>query len=235
MNDKSENAYRFAKKNKKQIIERFIGSDVPQNDSPVFLFMAGAPGAGKTEFSRYLITILEEKSLANGIIRIDADEIRELFRDIGYDGKNSDAFKRGCVKGIEILFDRCLKKGYHTLLDGTFASMRVAKRNIEAALKINAIIFLVYIYQDPAVAWGFTKVREKEEGRRIEKDFFIDSFFKSIENVNQIKKEYGEKVEVWLVEQNIEKGVRRVKFNIDDIDNHLEISYNKTDLNNILL
>lgn len=61
MNDMSEKAYIFAKKNKQKIIERFIGSDVSQNDNPIFLFMAGAPGAGKTEFSRYLVIILKEK------------------------------------------------------------------------------------------------------------------------------------------------------------------------------
>jgi len=234
MENISEASFRFAKKNKKFIIENFASVNIKSNEKPVFIFMAGAPGAGKTEISKWLIDILKKESLVNGIVRIDADEIREIFRPIGYNGKNSDEYKRGCMKGMEILFDYCLKNRYHTIIDGTFASLSVAQKDIELAIGKKAEIFIIYVYQDPQVAWGFTKVREKEEGRRVRKEMFIDSLFKSIYNVNFIKQKYKDRIEIWLVEKDISNNTKNIKFNIENIDNYLIINYNAETLDNIL-
>jgi len=234
MENISEASFRFAKKNKKFIIENFASVNIKSNEKPVFIFMAGAPGAGKTETSKWLIDILKKESLVNGIVRIDADEIREIFRPIGYNGKNSDEYKRGCMKGMEILFDYCLKNRYHTIIDGTFASLSVAQKDIELAIGKKAEIFIIYVYQDPQVAWGFTKVREKEEGRRVRKEMFIDSLFKSIYNVNFIKQKYKDRIEIWLVEKDISNNTKNIKFNIENIDNYLIINYNAETLDNIL-
>lgn len=60
---------------------------------------------------------------------------------------------------------------------------------------------------------------------------FIDSLFKSISNVNLIKKEYKEKVEVWLVEKDISNTkTKNIKFNINNIDNYLKLKYNRKTL-----
>ncbi len=158
-------------------------------------------------------------------MRIDADEVREIFRPLGYNGRNSDIYKRGCVKGVEILFDNCLKNKYHTIVDSTFASRSVVKRNIQSAIEINAAIFIFYIYQDPLVAWGFTKIREKEEGRTIKKEMFVSSLFNFIANVNFIKQQYKDRVEVDLVEKDIANKIKKVKFNIENLDNYLKIKY----------
>ena len=234
MDNLSEEAFKFAKKNKKVILKQFIGEGIKSNKNPIFIFIAGAPGAGKTETSKWLINILQRKSLADGIVRIDADEVRKIFKPLGYNGKNTDDFKRGCIKGVEMLFDTCLKNKFDTVIDGTFSSFNVAQKNIQAAIKVNAIIYLVYVYQDPLIAWGFTKIREKEEGRRIEKEMFINSLFKSIFNVNSIKEEYAERVEVWLVEKEITNETKNIKFNIDKIDNYLKIKYNPKELSKLL-
>jgi len=234
MDTTSEEAYKYAKKNKKFIISKFLGDKLESNERPIFIFMAGAPGAGKTEFSKWLISTLKKNHINKEIARIDADEIREIFCPMGYDGKNSDKYKRGCVKGIEILFDHCLKNKYNTVIDSTFASLSVAERNIESALSVKAMVYVVYVYQDPLTAWGFTKIREKDEGRKINKDLFINSLFKSVSNVNAIKQKYKEKVEVWLVEKDIANKTKNIKFNIDNIDSHLKIAYNSETLNNIL-
>lgn len=230
----SDEAYKFAKKSKKDIINAFVDNEVKSNKSPIFIFMAGAPGVGKTETSKWIVNILKKRKLVSGIVRIDADEIRKIFVPFGYNGKNSDDYKRACVKGMEILFDHCLKNRYHTIIDGTFSSLDVAKRNIKAAEKNNAIIYIVYVYQDPLIAWGFTKIREKEEGRKINKEIFLNSLFKSIINVNLIKEEYQDKVEVWLVEKNIINEMKNIKFNIDKIDNYLKLKYNHKKLKKLL-
>ena len=232
--DISEESFKFIKKRKKEILSKFIGANVKSNKSPVFFFMAGAPGAGKTETSKWLINILQKEKVPDGIVRIDADEIRKIFEPLGYNGKNSDDYKRGCSKGMEILFDSCLKNKFHTVVDGTFSSLKVARKNIDAAKSINAIIYIVYVYQDPLVAWGFTKIREKEEGRQITKEVFIDSLFKSIDNVNEIKDAYKDKVEIWLVEKDITNATKNIRFNIDKIDKYLELKYTYETLNKLL-
>lgn len=238
-NDLQEQAYQYVKANKKLIIERFTNHRIfKKNDFPVFIFMAGSPGAGKTEFSKWLINVLEKKSLSNGIIRIDADDIREVLP--GYNGKNSHLFQKACNKGVEILFDYTSKKKCHAIIDGTFASFQVAYKNIRRVANKGFRVFIVYKYLDPIVAWGFTKLREKEEGRKITKEVFINSLFKAKENVNRIKKIFGNKVEIWLVESILHPDktkniiIKNTKFNIDNIDNHLKIKYNLKDLNKIL-
>jgi|SRR3989339_497565 len=234
MENLAEEAYIFAKRNKKVIIDKFIGNNTETNKKPVFIFMAGAPGAGKTETSKWLIEELKKKEVSGEIVRIDADEIRKIFKPLGYNGKNSDDYKRGCVKGVEILFDACIKNKFHTVVDGTFSSLKVAQKNIQSAIKIKAAVYVVYVYQDPLVAWGFTKIREKEEGRRIEKRIFIDSLYKSIFNVNAVKEKYRDKVEVWLVEKEITNKTKNIRFNIDHIDNYLKLKYNPETLNKLL-
>lgn len=229
-----DEAYRFIKKNKNKLIEQFIFDGTEKNKRPIFIFMAGAPGAGKTEFSKNLIKILKENICRSGIVRIDADEIRENLKKFGYDGSNSDVFKRACGKGVEVLFDYCLKNKFHTVLDGTLSSLEIAERNIKAALSVSAEVFVIYIYQEPEIAWGFTKLREKKEGRHISKKLFIESLFQSIQNVNWLKVEYGKKIEVWLVEKTISHNVKKIRFNISNIDKHLKIDYSSSDLNNKL-
>jgi adenylylsulfate kinase-like enzyme len=84
-------ALAFAKIHKKPIARRFTDKTVyPSEPEPVSVFMAGSPGAGKTEVS---LELLED--LAQGesqIIRIDPDELRREFEQ--YDGNNSYLFQK---------------------------------------------------------------------------------------------------------------------------------------------
>ena len=65
----------WVKKNHKKITAQFAGSFESTPGVAVSIFMAGSPGAGKTEFSiRLLEEIPENKKY---IVRIDPDEIRQ--------------------------------------------------------------------------------------------------------------------------------------------------------------
>jgi len=72
-------AVKFIKDNKKLLINKFANPEIytPRKE-PITIFMAGMPGAGKTEISKGLVNELKTKP-----VRIDADEIRELFSGIG--------------------------------------------------------------------------------------------------------------------------------------------------------
>ena len=66
------------------------------------IFMAGSPGAGKTEAAQTL-TVLN-----SNLCVIDADKFRVLFP--GYVGNNSDEFQRGSSLLVDAALDLVLKK-----------------------------------------------------------------------------------------------------------------------------
>lgn len=184
MNDdelkQSGDAYRWLKKNEKSIIQEFINTEQFVSDSqPITLFMVGTPGVGKTEVSKQLIKRFTQKP-----VRIDADEIR--VKCPGYRGANAHIFQKAATKGVHMLYDYALKKHVNVILDGTFAYAN-ALENIKRSLDYNRKVEIYFVYQDPIQAWDFTKKREEIEQRRVDKATFINSYFKSRENVNLAK------------------------------------------------
>ena len=209
----------YIKKHKHELIKKFASEDFyATKETPATIFMAGSPGAGKTEFSKKLIKIL-----GRPIVRIDADEIRELIP--GYTGTNSADFQSACIKGVEVLYDHVLKKKQDVIVDGTLASYGVACKNIERAISKNRRVAIFYIYQEPEDAWRFTIARESKEGRCITKDVFIDAFFKSKENVKKIKKSFGKNITIFVVEKNFNHGIENFWINVDNIDKYLKNKY----------
>lgn len=71
------------------------------------------------------------------------------------------------------------------MLDGTFADYKKAKSNIQRSLDHARYVSIFYVYQDPILAWEFTKAREALEGRKVPKNIFVDSLFKAKENVGK--------------------------------------------------
>lgn len=216
----SEEAKEFIRQNKTELINKFASLEsFPSSNNSFSIFMAGSPGAGKTEFSKALIKGSSEMK----IVRIDPDEIRDIIPY--YNGKNSYLFQGAVSIGLEKLYDHVLKNNQNVIVDGTLANFEASTRNIERSIKKGRTVGVFYLYQDPLVAWDFTKKREKLEGRRITKEVFVKSLFAAKENVNKIKKVFKNKIEVFLIEKNFENKVENIKFNIDKIDNHIKIKY----------
>lgn len=231
MNDdelkQSNDAYKWLKKNEKIIIREFINIDQFVSDSqPITLFMAGTPGVGKTEVSRQLI-----KRFAQKPVRIDADEIRAKCP--GYKGLNAHIFQKAATKGVHMLYDFALKKHVNVILDGTFAYAN-ALENIKRSLDYERKVEIYFVYQDPIQAWDFTKKREEIEQRRVDKITFINSYFKSRENVNLAKEKYGGKIELNLLIKDYEKNLEKLKLNIQKIESYLGKVYTKEELEDIL-
>lgn len=63
----------FANANKKRIAHE-LTSLYHADEFPVSVFMAGSPGAGKTEFSKNLLSLFSDNSRKQ-VLRIDADEM----------------------------------------------------------------------------------------------------------------------------------------------------------------
>ena len=104
---------------------------------------------------------------------IDADYFRAQFPE--YNGKNSSVFQKASSWLVEQSLKYVLEHGYSFILEDTFAILS-AEKNIIRALKNNFRVTIFYVYQDPKVAWDFTRKRELAEGRHVPKEMFINAF-----------------------------------------------------------
>jgi len=222
----------FARKNKIKIAKEKTNPEIfPPEEFPVSVFMAGSPGAGKTESSKKLIEELtEDGHLA---LRIDIDELRPVFED--YKGDNSHLFIGSASIIADKIHDLALKNKQSFIFDGTLSNLGRARENIKRSLDKNRVIQIVYVYQEPKQAWKFVKDRETKEGRKIPKDAFIEQYFRARENTNTLKREFGGKIEVYLTIKNMDGTDLSYHQNIDSIDSYIPEKYNRADLKNIIL
>ncbi|EKF9299677.1 zeta toxin family protein [Vibrio cholerae] len=225
-----EKAIREAKAMKKVVAKRLV-DHLPQEEEAVSVFMAGSPGAGKTETARAMIRAFKsENGLA--LVHIENDELRKEFED--YQGFNSPLFQRSATLLVEAIHDRALKRGVSFILDSTLSSFDKAKDNIERSLKKNRFVLIIFVYQEPEQAWRLVKAREKVEGRRVPEAVFVEQFMESQRVVSALKQHFGDKVEITFIEKNIDGDNERPHFNVSDIDALLRKKYNRESLENIV-
>lgn len=94
----SDQATAWAKANRTQIARSIADTArFPGEEQPVSLFMAGSPGAGKTEASRALANELGD------FLIIDPDELRGLIP--GYSGNNSWLVQDAVSRIVERILD----------------------------------------------------------------------------------------------------------------------------------
>jgi len=215
---------KYAKQNKKELTRAIIDGK-EREDKKSAIFMAGSPGAGKTEAAQTLA------SLNSNLVVIDADQFRAKFP--GYTGNNSSEFQRGSALLVDASLDLVLKKGYSFILDGTLATPK-AEQNIERALKKDYSILIYYVYQEPYIAWDFTKEREKIEGRYVPKERFINAFFQSRKNLLQLKDKYQEKVVINIIVKNFQNEISDSIMDVDNLELALPITYTKKGLEDTL-
>lgn len=211
----SEQAITFIKENKKLLIDKFCSlKEYPSSGNPFTMFMAGSPGAGKTEFSKSIIPELQKRDPNSRIVRIDADEIRSLIPQ--FNGHNSKEVQAAASVGVEKIFDFVQHHLQNCILDGTFQNYDKARNNIERSLSKGRKVGVFYVYQDPFVAWDFTKKREKLEGRDVPKAAFVKAFFEAKENVLKIKSEFSEQIELVVIIQDPDNKLKEVTDTIDE-------------------
>jgi UDP-N-acetylglucosamine kinase len=223
-----EEALAFARANKKSIAKRLADPDVfvPEKE-PVSVFMAGSPGAGKTEASIELLAELGAKA-----IRIDADELRAECP--GYGGGNAWLFQKAASVLVEKVHDLALEQSQSFLLDATFSNYDRACRNIARSLKRNRAVQILYVYQEPQLAWKFVQDREATEGRRVPPEQFVSQYFEARDVVNRVKREFGQLVKVDLLLKNVDNSNRGFHFGVDQIDNHIPEKYSRAQVEQIV-
>lgn len=213
-------AIKYAKRNRNDIAIKHTDKSIflPEAE-PVSVFMAGSPGAGKTEASIELIN----NGSGQSILRIDPDELRHEFEE--YEGHNSYLFQRGVSILLERIHDKALRQRQSFILDGTLSNYGVAVKNIERSIKRNRFVQILYVYQEPMQAWKFVQARENFEGRKILLRHFINQYFEARNVVNQLKIKFDNAINIDLLLKNTDGTNRIYKDNIERIDNHIQEKY----------
>jgi predicted ABC-type ATPase len=226
-----DKAVEYAKSHRKSFAKQFTdpGIYIPE-ENPVSVFMAGSPGAGKTEASLELIA-----RIVNGasVLRIDPDDLRTEFED--YNGTNAYLFQRAVSIFVDCILDRAFRRNQSFILDGTLSSYESAKKNIDRSLDKKRMVQILYVYQLPHLAWQFVQDREYVEGRRILPETFINQYFASREVVNRLKVEYGNDIKVDLLMKNNDNSHRFFEFGVDCIDPFIPERYTRAGLEQTIL
>ncbi|MHC5372237.1 zeta toxin family protein [Enterococcus sp. LJL120] len=209
----------YAKEHKDFFIRKIIDGKSPKHKKDA-IFMAGSPGAGKTEVAAGL-----EENYVNYVV-IDADYFRTQFPD--YNGNNSSLFQKAASWLVEQSLKYVLENNYSFILDATFAVLS-AEKNITRALKRGYSITIFYVYQDPKVAWKFTKDRELAEGRNVPKQIFINAFFKSRENIEKVKLRHPE-IMLHIIIKDYQNNVSESHYAADNVALVLPLQYIQEEL-----
>jgi len=223
-----QEALAFAKANRRGIARRLTDPQIYlAEEHPVSVFMAGSPGAGKTEASIELIA-----KLGTPVIRIDPDDLRHECP--GYTGENAYLLQPAVSVLVEKIHDMALEQRQSFLLDGTLSNYERARRNIERSIGRKRTVQILYVYQEPQLAWEFVQAREAAEGRRIPTEQFIDQYFSAREVVNRLKAELGKAIKVDLLLKNNDNSSRMYQAGVDRIDTHIPERYSRLDVERML-
>lgn len=223
-----ERAVAFARTHKKAIARELVDTSIlPAEDRPVSVFMAGSPGAGKTETAEELV-----ERFSHPILRIDADALRERFAE--YNGANSHLFQHASTILVDCIHDLALKRKRSFILDSTFSHEEKALKNVERSLNKQRQVHIFYVYQDPVIAWNFVRARELTEGRRILKSTFIARYFNARSVVQRAKEKYQERVLLHVLIKNIDNSTRQRYVGVERIDDIIRESYTAEQLESLL-
>jgi hypothetical protein len=228
-----QEAENYARKNKDEIAQNLslISTYIPDT-TPISIFMAGSPGAGKTEFSKSLIDIMDSRK----VVRIDSDDLRNLLP--GYTGKNSHLFQGATSILVDKIHDKVLKNKQTFIFDGTLSNYERAVRNISRSLEKSRKVFVFYIYQKPEVAWNFTQEREVVEHRKINKSDFINHFIESQKTLSLLRVHFGTRITIIIVRKNFQTNKVEEMIEIEpkdpSIDDFMDMVYTADILNEIL-
>lgn len=217
-------AIAFAKEHRTKIAREVACKELyPREERPVSVFMAGSPGAGKTEVSKEIIALLQ--SYGFKALRIDPDEFRDRFPE--YTGANSALIQKAVSRIVERVIDLVYEQNQSFLLDGTLANLTVARRNIERSVRKGRQTQIIYVYQKPELAWQFVVAREATEGRNIPCEEFVRQFFAAKATVCKLKTEFGEALQVDVITKNTdgEAGAIDIDVTAEAIDGLVDHNY----------
>ena len=214
------------KTNQDKVVDLFFKKNRPTS-SRVAFFMAGIPGAGKTEFMENTLKVTKE------FISIEHDQLVEYID--GYKPEEYYNYRKAGSVLVTRIFDDCLRNGYSFVFDGTLSHENGAK-NIDKAIAAGYEVIVVYIVQDAKLAWELTQARELVKKRAIEKAGFIETCNKINANLLTILRQHktDPKFSFWLIDKHGQSTMKKATAYMhnrtldvaDEIEKELQKTYN---------
>ena len=197
------------KTNQQAVLTKIL-KGAKQNGRKYAVFMAGIPGAGKTEFVRN-----SKSKIIKDAILIEHDQLVEHIK--GYSPENYYDFRKAGSILVTKLFDACLKQGMSFVFDGTL-SHENGRRNIAKCIKNGYAVLVIYVHQDAKSAWQLTKSRELTKKRAIEKTGFIHTCSIINQNLREIFEQYhtSDQFTFWIIMKNGSPGLENSKLVVYD-------------------
>ena len=215
----------------KKPLARSMIDHLPEEADAVSVFMAGSPGAGKTETAKIIIEQFK-KDHGVEVVHIENDELRKEFED--YNGLNSALFQKPATLLVEAIHDRALQKKVSFLLDSTLSKLDKAKSNIKRSIDKGRYVLIIFVYQEPEQAWCLVQAREKVEGRRVPPEVFVEQFLSSQAVVSELKKIFKNQIDIIFIEKNLDGTREKPYFNVSDINSLLGKKYDRAKLETIV-
>lgn len=223
MSKVTKTAVDFVKKEWKKLVSECCDLNCfPASEKPVTIFMAGCPGVGKTEYSKGLVKKMEDQLYPEKFIRLDVDELRDIMP--GYNKKNSDEVQPACSKLFTKIYDHIRHNNQNVVIDGTFSGGG-SLENVERALARGRSVGITYLYEDPFLAWDYSKKREILEGRSVSKKYFTTALFDSIKKVNEVKAIFKNKVVLDIFIKGKDNSFKKSYFNIENLKDYIKLKY----------
>ncbi len=225
------------KNNKQEIVEKLCNNARPASQN-LGIFMAGSPGAGKTESAQNILKDLQELARSNPniqsarLVHLEQDKIKAMIP--GYTGSKAPLYQKPASRILASAYKYVVKNNLSFIHDTTFSNENIAKRNIETALKNKYLIQIYFVYQSPESAWRLVQERQKKEGRVVPPESFIQQFLDAPRVASIVKSHFGKMVELNIIIKNIDKQtnktLEKIIFNANNIDSHIKNQYTKDNL-----
>lgn len=224
-----EEAKKWAKNkaNQAQFLKKFF-VDYPPHQKHLAFFMAGIPGAGKTEFAENTINRVRPK-----LVPIEHDKLVEYIP--GYKPEGYYNYRKAGSVLVSCLLEECIKRGYGFIFDGTL-SHEQGYRNIQKSLDAKYFVQVIYIVQNARKAWELTRDRELVKKRAIKMKGFVDTCNKMNTNLSSIfnKFKHHKDFGFWIINKNGQVGISAAKTIIysqgigshDEVEKVLSEQYN---------
>jgi len=119
---------------KRLVIDNIFDETKSWPTDPLVFFMAGSPGAGKTEISKAFVDMISNQTNKHFYARIDPDEIRGYFKECGYDGSNAYLFQNPVSILVSDVMSHLCKTKASAVVDGTLANYEIARKNLRKVI-----------------------------------------------------------------------------------------------------
>lgn len=98
--------------------------------------------------------------------------------------------------------------------------------NLQRAINRGRSVGIIYLYQDPFVAWNYTKKREQIEGRTVPKSVFIKAYFSARTNVRIAKEQFGDNITLDVFEKDENNDFeRKAHLNVRNFHDYIKEKY----------